>query len=219
MPASPTISATCPSLGSRAIPAMGQRPQLVIASDEGGQVARGSGGFEPSTRAVRTENAIKLERLGNALERLGPRSSTMKPRNQAIGRGGAEHGIGSSLDAGSDVWRVAKNVSLGTGANIDYHQAGVDIEARVSRKICCRRECFENREACANRPFGIIFVCAWIAEEGHHSITEIFGDVAAEPYQGLSGSAMVSDDGRSPILRVEGGRDNGRVGEVAEQYC
>jgi hypothetical protein len=41
------------------------------------------------------------------------------------------------------------------------------------------RYCFNDRKACTHGSFRIVVMGLGIAEEGHHAVTEILGDMAA----------------------------------------
>jgi hypothetical protein len=57
-----------------------------------------------------------------------------------------------------------------------------------------------------------------IAEERHHAVAKVLGDMPAEALDRLCRSMMISGDNFPPLFRVEMTSYLGRTDEIAEKY-
>jgi hypothetical protein len=57
-----------------------------------------------------------------------------------------------------------------------------------------------------------------IAEERHHAVTEVLGNVATEARYRFSGGALIIADYFAPLFRIELSSDRSRTNQVAEQH-
>src|SRR6185437_12563991 len=80
------------------------------------------------------------------------------------------------------------------------------------------RDSVENREAGAGGTLGIVVVGLGIAEERHHAVAEVFGDVAAEAAYRLSHRALIGCHRLAPLLGVEPSGYLRRANQVAEEH-
>ena len=67
----------------------------------------------------------------------------------------------------------------------------------------------EDREARARCTFSVIIVGLGIAEECHHTVAEVLGDMPAEALDGLRRRAMVLADDLPPLFRIKLRRESG----------
>jgi hypothetical protein len=80
------------------------------------------------------------------------------------------------------------------------------------------RDGVEDRETGANAALGIVIVGLGIAEEGHHAIAKVFGDMATEAGNRLRGSALIARHRLTPLFGIELSCNRGRADQVAEEY-
>src|SRR5260370_16231720 len=80
------------------------------------------------------------------------------------------------------------------------------------------RDSVDNRQAGARGALGVVVMCFGIAEECHHAVTQVLGDVTTEAGYRFRSRAMVAAYRLAPFFGIELRRDPGRPGQVAKQH-
>jgi hypothetical protein len=117
------------------------------------------------------------------------------------------HGVGicRRLDPRGDIRSVAKDVDLTAGAFANDHRTGIDADSRGKLRmpglLVELRYPVDDCEARADRALGIIVMCLGPAEESHHAVAEILGDVAIEAGYRFCGCGP--SHRLAPFLRIE----------------
>src|SRR5712692_10084496 len=208
-----------------AFPTIHQRAQFILAPDEWRKSSRRRDRFESSANSARLDNAIKLGRPFDALERL--RAAVFdheQPRDQPMHRVGDHHGarLRSPLHACRDIRRVAEYVGLLADARTNHHRARIDANSRrellTPRLFAELRDRVEDCEAGARSALRVIVVRLGPTEIGHYAVAEILRDVAAEARYRLGSSAMIPRDRLAPFLGIELSGKRGRADQVAEEH-
>jgi hypothetical protein len=126
------------------------------------------------------------------------------------------------LHSRSDIRRFAEHVGFFTGACTHYYRSRIDADA-------CRElwapglaadlgDGIEHLQACPRRTFRIVVVRLRIAKERHHTVAEVFGDVASITGDRFGGGAMIGSNHLTPFLGVELSGDFGRSNQVTKQH-
>src|SRR5215472_7721797 len=91
-------------------------------------------------------------------------------------------------------------------------------QPRASRLLVELPDSLKNRQTGARGPLGVVIMRLGIAEERHHAVTQVLGDVAAKLADRSGGSAMILGHRLAPFLGIELGGDLGRTDQVTEQH-
>src|SRR5260370_41452168 len=76
----------------------------------------------------------------------------------------------------------------------------------------------DNRQTGARGTLRVVVMRLGIAEERHHAVTEVLGDMATEAGYHFSSGAVVAAHRLAPFFGIELRRDRGGSNQVAEQH-
>ena len=132
IPASPMISADLAFALERALPAIHQQAQFVLAPDERSQSTRRGRRFEPPAHSAGLDYPVKLDRPFDSLERL--RAAILdheQPGDQPMRRVGDQHraGFRGRLHPRRDIGRVAEYIGILARACAHHHRARIDADS------------------------------------------------------------------------------------------
>jgi hypothetical protein len=103
-----------------------------------------------------------------------------------------------------------KSGAISGRASAELWVHGVLVELRYG---------IEHRQARARGTFTVVVVGLGIAEECHHAIPKVLGDMPAEALDYLRRRMMVPGDHLPPLFRIKLRCDAGRVHQIAKQHC
>ena len=132
-------------------------------------------------------------------------------------------GLGETLQAGSDVQRIAERRNSEDGSPPRRSPTSTRPVATPMR-VCRRRTApgadpadgLDDLAARAERPLGIVLMGARIAEVDEHTVADIARDETVEARHDPGAAVLVGPDDRAQVLRVELPGKRGRADEVAE---
>ena len=196
---------------ARALPAPGEKIELLLASNERRQRPRAAA----PARAARANDAIECRRLGRAFQRM--RAAILgdeQARDLTLNAGGDQHRsrIGQRLDPRGDIGRVAEHLARCVDHHLPGRNADAGDELRTARAGVLAVQFGERAldgQRGANRAFGIVLLRDRVSEQRHQPVAELLGDTPAHSRHRLRGSVEVGADQIAPILGVERGRNGG----------
>ncbi len=207
---------------ARALPAVGEQRDLVLAPDQ------------PPRRAHRRKTAVRLALAQHAPHADGrgeplERALAQEPVFEQLAReaprdAGDEHaaGLGQRLEAGGEIGRVADDGLLlrraGADDLADHHQPGGDADARGQGAVADRGHCGSDREPGANRALDAVLMRLGIAEIGQHPVAHELGEEPVEAGDDAGAGILILPQQAPQILGIEPRRQLGRAGEIAEHH-
>ncbi len=209
-----------PVAASRALPALDEDPEIVVAPDErrldarAGAPAAAAGAHDPM-QYRRARNAFEFMRAFVFDDEQARDLSPHGRRDEHCSR------LGGALHPSGEVGRVAEHLAGG----IHDHRTAIEPDAGGERRKSAPGvrgvQVFErakDRQACARGAFRIILLRPRISEQRHQPVAELLGDMAAVLVDRLGGVVEIASHQLTPVLGVERRREAGRPDQIAEHH-
>ena len=207
-----------PLAASRALPALDQDPEIVVAPDERRLDAR-AGATAPTAGA---HDTMQNRRARNAFEFMrafvfdNEQARDLSPhgrRDEHCSR------LGGALHPSGEVGSVAKYLAGGIHDDRTAIEPDAGGERGKSTLAVCGVQVFErakDRQAGARGALRIILLRPRISEQRHQPVAELLGDMAAVLPDRLGGVIEIRADEVAPVFGVERRGKAGRSDQIAE---
>ena len=217
-----------PRAGTRALPALEQKPALGLAPDEGSRPVRGVF-FDASPRAARPEDAVEDEHLLDALHGVLFRSRCHEQaRDELVRRRRDRQAVrlGQLLHSRRDVRGLAEDrARRAPRALVDDDPTRMDPDARRELERAIREtevqlaDGVEDREPRAHGALRVVAVRLGVAEVGEHAVAEVLRDVSAEAQHRRLGRVVKRAHHVAPLLGIEAPAERRGADEVREDHA
>ena len=184
--------------------------------------------LEPARRRADAEDAVRPDRLGEALGLDRAEVDALEQVADEPARAGGDDDavrLGQPLQPRGQVRGLADDRLLLRGAAAeqvaDHDQPGRDADPDPERGAGRRLEIAHRRhelEPGADRPLGIVLLRPRVAEVGQDPVAHVLGDEAAEAFDPRGDAAVVGADQLAQVLGVEAGGERGRADQVDEHH-